>query len=98
MKTGCNITTIQLPAAFTRVLRYFRRWATFAAVTTAACFGSLFTSLPVIHAQSGQSQTDQQTASQNAARQEYAEKVAKTYNFAFGKSKISTPGNAAVEG
>ncbi|HEV8040696.1 MAG TPA: tetratricopeptide repeat protein [Bryobacteraceae bacterium] len=31
-------------------------------------------------------------------RQAYAAKIRETYNFHFGKDKISTPGNAAVEG
>jgi Tfp pilus assembly protein PilF len=31
-------------------------------------------------------------------RRAYADKVRETYNFRFGKDKISTPGNAAVDG
>jgi Tfp pilus assembly protein PilF len=31
-------------------------------------------------------------------RQAYADKIRETYNFRFGKDKISTPGNAAVDG
>jgi Flp pilus assembly protein TadD len=31
-------------------------------------------------------------------RKAYADKIRENYNFAFGKDKLSTPGNAAVEG
>jgi tetratricopeptide (TPR) repeat protein len=37
-------------------------------------------------------------AVEDKQRQAYADKVADSYNFAFGKEKISFPGNAAVEG
>jgi len=35
---------------------------------------------------------------QQDPRQAYADKIRETYNFRFGKGKISVPGNAAVEG
>jgi cytochrome c-type biogenesis protein CcmH/NrfG len=60
--------------------------------------GSVFAFLPEIHAYSDQTETQQKITDLNAARKEYAERVAKSYNFAFGKGNISTPGNAAVEG
>jgi cytochrome c-type biogenesis protein CcmH/NrfG len=60
--------------------------------------GSIFAFLPEIYARSDQSQTQQKITDQDASRKEYAERVGKSYNFAFGKNNISTPGNAAVEG
>jgi tetratricopeptide (TPR) repeat protein len=35
---------------------------------------------------------------ESADRKTYADKIRSTYNFRFGNDKISTPGNAAVEG
>jgi tetratricopeptide (TPR) repeat protein len=60
--------------------------------------GSVFAFLPEIQAHSDQSQTQQKISDQIAARKEYADRISKDYNFAFGKGNISTPGNAAVEG
>ena len=37
-------------------------------------------------------------SAQQDERHAYADKIRETYNFRFGKDKISTPGNAAVEG
>lgn len=39
-----------------------------------------------------------QTAASPAQHSEYASKIRQTYNFRFGKDRISAPGNAAVEG
>ena len=36
-------------------------------------------------------------SSQDADRKAYADKIRESYNFHFGKDKISTPGNAAIE-
>jgi hypothetical protein len=55
--------------------------------------------IPTIHAFSGQDpaySTDK--SAQEAQRKQYAEKVGQSYNFAFGKGKLSVPGNGAVEG
>ena len=35
---------------------------------------------------------------QDTERKAYADKIRENYNFAFGKDKLSTPGNASVEG
>ena len=70
--------------------------ASFVAVLILA---GVLASVPTIEAQSDQTKaysTDK--ADQEAQRKQYAEKVGQTYNFAFGKGKISTPGNGAVEG
>ncbi len=91
-----SITCIQREAI--SALRSYTVRASCTVLTAAASLLTICVLLPVVHAGSDQNQTDQQTANQNAARKEYAEKVDKTYNFAFGKGKISTPGNAAVEG
>jgi tetratricopeptide (TPR) repeat protein len=37
-------------------------------------------------------------AEEAATRKDYADKIRETYSFPFGKSNISAPGNAAVEG
>lgn len=37
-------------------------------------------------------------SSDNGDRQRYAERIGETYSFHFGKGKISSPGNAAIEG
>jgi hypothetical protein len=47
-------------------------------------------------AQSGFQQGIAQPA-KNSERNEYAEKIRETYNFRFGKDKLSAPGNASVE-
>ncbi|WP_433969074.1 multiheme c-type cytochrome [Tunturiibacter gelidiferens] len=60
--------------------------------------GSVLAFLPRIQAHSDLSQTQQKITDEAAVRKEYADKVARSYNFAFGKGNISTPGNAAVEG
>jgi Flp pilus assembly protein TadD len=75
----------------------------FAALATAYCAVSVFAFLPAVHAhsaqeQSAQGQTEQKSSDPQAARKQYSEKASSTYNFAFGTGKISTPGNAAVEG
>ena len=68
--------------------------ASLAAVCSLAC---LF--LPTIHASSDKDPAySTNAADQEAQRKQYAEKVAQGYNFAFGKGKISVPGNGAVEG
>jgi tetratricopeptide (TPR) repeat protein len=86
-----------LPAAV-RALRSFAGRAVYATVTLAFCIGSIFAFLPSIQAHSDLSSTTQKVTDQNADRKEYADKVAPRYNFAFGKGKISVPGNGAIEG
>ena len=98
MKRQLSRMAMFFKAAAAGTLRRNPRRAAWMAFTTVACLASVCALLPGVYARSDQNQTDQQTASQNEARREYAEKVSKTYNFAFGKGKISTPGNAAVEG
>ncbi len=51
-----------------------------------------------IQAHADGTETQQRIADEALARKKYSEKVAKTYNFAFGPGNISTPGNGAVEG
>jgi Flp pilus assembly protein TadD len=46
-----------------------------------------------ILARRSQAQSDQSNE-----RKEYADKIRETYNFRFGKDKLSAPGNASVEG
>jgi tetratricopeptide (TPR) repeat protein len=46
----------------------------------------------------GQQTPAQQTPAPQDQRHQYAQRVEKTYNFAFGSGNISTPGNAAAEG
>jgi tetratricopeptide (TPR) repeat protein len=41
---------------------------------------------------------DSPATKEAAQRKAYADTVRETYNFRFGKDKISTPGNAAIEG
>ena len=53
---------------------------------------------PKIHAASGASTAQQKLTDQDIARKQYADHVAKSYNFAFGPGNISLPGNGAVEG
>jgi Flp pilus assembly protein TadD len=61
--------------------------------------GPLFIFQPAIHAFSDQNTTySTDKAAFEAQRRQYEEKIAASYNFAFGKGKISVPGNAAVEG
>lgn len=67
-------------------------------LVTILSLASAFTFLPKTQAHSDQTQTQQKLTDQDIARKEYAAKVAKSYNFAFGAGNISTPGNAAVEG
>ena len=86
-----------LPAAV-RALRSFAGRAVYATVTLAFCLGSIFAFLPSIQAHSDLSSTTQKVTDQNAERKEYADEVAPRYNFAFGKGKISVPGNGAIEG
>jgi hypothetical protein len=71
---------------------------TYATLAGLLFIANIFAFLPEIHAHSDQSRTQQKITDQEAARKEYAERVGKSYNFAFGKNNISTPGNAAVEG
>lgn len=78
-----------------------RPFARGAAVTTFVavfCVGGVLSSVHGIHAQSDPPGTYQTSADPAGDRSEYAAKVAATYNYAFGKDDISTPGNAAVEG
>jgi tetratricopeptide (TPR) repeat protein len=51
-----------------------------------------------VRGQSDQTVTGQKTTDQAGKRKEYDGKVRASYNFAFAKGDISTPGNAAVEG
>ena len=79
-------------------------------VLSAACFvGSLCVFLPSIHAASDHAASDKDAtdknatyntnpADQEARRKAYADQVGQSYNFAFGKGKLSVPGNGAVEG
>ena len=73
-------------------------------LSAACCVGSLCVFLPSIHAASDKDATDKDAkyntnaADQEARRKAYADKVSQSYNFAFGKGKISVPGNGAVEG
>ena len=70
-----------------------------ASLATVFFLGCLFVFLPTIHAFSDQDpaySTDK--SKQEAQRKQYADKVGQSYNFAFGKGKISVPGNGAVEG
>ena len=77
----------------------------FLAVLTA---GVLFAPRAHVQAQAAQSAeyqdapdartADQKIADQERDRREYNAKVSPSYNYAFGKDNISTPGNAAVEG
>jgi Flp pilus assembly protein TadD len=70
--------------------------------------GCVFAFQPVIHAFSDHASSDQPNSSQDykstsaadqaAQRKLFADKVSESYNFAFGKGKISVPGNGAVEG
>ncbi len=53
---------------------------------------------PKIQAHSAETDTQQRLTDQETARRQYAEHVAKSYNFAFGPGNISLPGNGAVEG
>jgi tetratricopeptide (TPR) repeat protein len=72
--------------------------AVYALLVCLLSFGSVLAFLPTIQAHSDESQTQQKLTDQEIARKQYAEHVAKSYNFAFGAGNISTPGNAAVEG
>ncbi|HEY4046727.1 MAG TPA: tetratricopeptide repeat protein [Acidobacteriaceae bacterium] len=42
--------------------------------------------------------TIQAGSSGDSARKEYADKIRATYNYRFGTDKLSTPGNASIEG
>ena len=70
----------------------------FCGVAATTSLGYLYVWVPTIHARSAEPQNHAGTAEQEAQRKEYADQVAQNYNFAFGKGKISVPGNAAVEG
>ena len=72
--------------------------AAYVALVCVLLAASVFAFLPRIQAHSDKSETQQTIADEAAVRKEYADKVGKTYNFAFGKGNISTPGNAAVQG
>ena len=78
------------------------RVVAFASLAAVLVLASIYVSLPAIHAQADQTKTYSTDSTDKAAleaqRKAYAEKVSQTYNFAFGKGKISVPGNAAVEG
>jgi Flp pilus assembly protein TadD len=71
-------------------------FASFVAVFSLTC---LLVFLPAIHASSDKDPAySANSADQEAQRKKYAEKVTESYNFAFGKGKLSAPGNGAVEG
>jgi tetratricopeptide (TPR) repeat protein len=72
--------------------------AAYLALVAVLSLATIFAFLPKIHASSDQSETQQKLTDQDAARKLYADKISKTYNFAFGPKNISTPGNAAVVG
>ena len=95
MKRHSDGTANGTQASAIETYRPFLLRVAYAGLTVTFCLGSVFAILPTTRAQN---QTDQKISGQDTARQEYAEKVAKSYNFAFGEGKISTPGNAAVEG
>jgi hypothetical protein len=57
-----------------------------------ACTASLL-ELRVTHGAEDQTQSDEA-----AVRKAYADKVRETYSFPFAKNKLSSPGNAAVQG
>jgi tetratricopeptide (TPR) repeat protein len=66
---------------------------------TAIVFAGGLGLLPAMLAHAGQNPAySTNSADQEAQRKQYAEKVGKSYNFAFGKGKISVPGNGTVEG
>jgi Flp pilus assembly protein TadD len=70
-----------------------------ASLATVFSLGCLFVFLPTIHAFSDNDPTyNTDKSAHEAQRKQYAEKVGQSYNFAFGKGKISVPGNGAVEG
>jgi len=60
--------------------------------------GCVLAYLPTIHAYSDKDYTSTNPAVQEAQRKQFADKVSKSYNFAFGKGNISLPGNGAVVG
>ena len=83
--------------------RTFRvRVLAFASVAALVTLAGVYVSLPAIQAQAAQADQTKaystDSAEQAAQRKAYAEKVSQTYNFAFGKGKLSVPGNGAVEG
>ena len=92
---GAKSVDFFLPPAH-RKLRV--RAVAFALLAALLVPAGIFISLPAIHAQSDQTAKTYSTdkAEQEAQRKRYAEKVAQTYNFAFGKGKLSVPGNGAV--
>ncbi len=76
---------------------------TVAALAGVLFLSSMMASLPAIKASSSdgtaqKKMADPRIAAQQIARTEYADHVAKSYNFAFGVGDISTPGNGAAEG
>ena len=82
-----------------------RLWRTPASVIAlclalAAMLGLLNRIVPpaVVHAGQNPVYVSTNPAEQEAQRKQYADKVGQSYNFAFGKGKISVPGNGAVEG
>jgi Tfp pilus assembly protein PilF len=70
----------------------------FASLIVVLSFASVRAFLPVIRAQSNVAKADDKADDPIAARNAYDAKTAASYNFAFGKGKISVPGNAAVTG
>jgi len=72
--------------------------AVVAALAVVLVIISMMASLPAIEARSGGDSAQQKIADAQIARKHYAERVARTYNFAFGAGDISTPGNGAAEG
>jgi cytochrome c-type biogenesis protein CcmH/NrfG len=87
--------TVQVAAVGRRSTAFKVAYATLVAALTVGC---VLAFQPKIQAHSDQTQTEQKITDAEAARKEYAERVGKSYNFAFGKGNISTPGNGAVEG
>jgi Flp pilus assembly protein TadD len=80
-------------------VRFRDRAIVLASLATVFFLGCLFVFLPTIHAFSDKDPSyNTDKSAQEAQRRQYAEKVGQSYNFAFGKGKISVPGNGAVEG
>ena len=96
LRFGTKSTPLFPPSGY-RTLRI--RVAAFASLAALLMLTGIYVSLPAIHAQADQTKTySTDSAEQAAERKAYAEKVSQTYNFAFGKGKLSVPGNGAVEG
>jgi Flp pilus assembly protein TadD len=82
------------------------------ALLSALVLAGVFSFLGAVHAGSGQNSVDQKSAAASygsasagqsrvafdSARIAYDQKIAATYNYAFGKDKPFLPGNAGIEG